>query len=37
MTVTITCDHRNIYGADAAKFLKDLADVIENQTDSLLL
>ncbi len=25
MTVTITCDHRHIYGADAAEFLKDLA------------
>ena len=25
MTVTITCDHRHIYGADAADFLKDLA------------
>ena len=24
MTVTITCDHRHIYGADAAEFLKDL-------------
>lgn len=25
MTVTVTCDHRHIYGADAAMFLKDLA------------
>lgn len=25
MSVTITCDHRHIYGADAAKVLKDLA------------
>ena len=25
MIVTITCDHRHIYGADAAEFLKDLA------------
>lgn len=25
MTVTITCDHRHIYGADAATFLQDLA------------
>ena len=24
MTVTITCDHRHIYGADAAEFLRDL-------------
>ena len=30
MTVTITCDHRHIYGADAAEFLKDLADLLEN-------
>ena len=30
MTVTITCDHRHISGADAAMFLKDLANVIEN-------
>lgn len=37
MTVTMTCDHRNIYGADAAKFLKDLANIIENETQSLLL
>jgi pyruvate dehydrogenase E2 component (dihydrolipoamide acetyltransferase) len=37
MTVTITCDHRNIYGADAAAFLKDLADKIENDTASLTL
>ena len=25
MTIKITCDHRHIYGADAAEFLKDLA------------
>jgi pyruvate dehydrogenase E2 component (dihydrolipoamide acetyltransferase) len=25
MIVTLTCDHRHIYGADAAEFLKDLA------------
>jgi len=37
MTVTLTCDHRHIYGADAAKFLKDLADIIENETMSLLM
>jgi len=37
MTVTVTCDHRHIYGADAAKFLQDLADIIENDTQSLLL
>ena len=28
MIVTITCDHRHIYGADAAEFLKDLAGII---------
>mmetsp|Transcript_5768 Transcript_5768/g.8022 ORF Transcript_5768/g.8022 Transcript_5768/m.8022 type:complete len:528 (+) Transcript_5768:30-1613(+) len=37
MTVTITCDHRHIYGADAAEFLKDLADLLENQTQSLTM
>jgi len=37
MTVTITCDHRHIYGADAALFLKDLAQLIESDTNSLLL
>ena len=36
MTVTITCDHRNIYGADAAKFHKDLARIIEEEPQSLL-
>ena len=36
MTVTLTCDHRHIYGADAAKFLVDLADLIENDAISLL-
>jgi pyruvate dehydrogenase E2 component (dihydrolipoamide acetyltransferase) len=37
MTVTITCDHRHIYGADAAEFLKDLADLIENNSQSLTM
>jgi pyruvate dehydrogenase E2 component (dihydrolipoamide acetyltransferase) len=37
MTVTITCDHRHIYGADAAEFLKDLADYIENKTHELVM
>jgi pyruvate dehydrogenase E2 component (dihydrolipoamide acetyltransferase) len=31
MSVTLTCDHRQIYGADAALFLKTLADIMENQ------
>lgn len=37
MTVTVTCDHRHIYGAQAAEFLADLADLLENNVDSLLL
>ena len=37
MIVTITCDHRHIYGADAAEFLKDLADLIENKSHSLTM
>ena len=37
MTVTLTCDHRHIYGADAAKFLVDLAEIIETDTMSLLM
>lgn len=37
MQVNLTCDHRHIYGAHAAAFLKDLADLIENQPESLTL
>lgn len=37
MQVNITCDHRIIYGADAAAFLKDLSNVIENNPQSLTL
>jgi pyruvate dehydrogenase E2 component (dihydrolipoamide acetyltransferase) len=37
MQVNLTCDHRIIYGADAAAFLKDLADIIENHPQSLTL
>lgn len=33
MSVTLTCDHRQIYGADAALFLKTLADIMENKLD----
>ena len=29
MELTITCDHRHIYGADAAMFMKTLAGIIE--------
>jgi len=37
MQVNITCDHRIIYGAHAAAFLKDLATLIENNAQSLTL
>ncbi|HBB30458.1 MAG TPA: branched-chain alpha-keto acid dehydrogenase subunit E2 [Cyanobacteria bacterium UBA8803] len=37
MQVNITCDHRIIYGADAAAFLKDLAKLIETNPQSLTL
>jgi len=37
MTVTITCDHRHIYGADAAEFLKTFADLLENNCARLML
>mmetsp|Transcript_9382 Transcript_9382/g.13486 ORF Transcript_9382/g.13486 Transcript_9382/m.13486 type:complete len:657 (+) Transcript_9382:137-2107(+) len=35
MTVTLTCDHRQIYGADAALFLKELANIMENKLEAL--
>ena len=37
MSVNITCDHRIIYGADAAAFLQDLAKLIETEPQSLTL
>ena len=37
MQVNITCDHRVIYGADAASFLQDLAKLIETSPQSLTL
>ena len=37
MTVTITCDHRHIYGAHAAAFLKDLAELIQFNPNSLAM
>ncbi len=37
MQVNMTADHRIIYGADSAAFLKDLADLIENDARSLTL
>ncbi|MEA5575763.1 dihydrolipoamide acetyltransferase family protein [Anabaena sp. UHCC 0451] len=37
MKVNITCDHRIIYGAHAAAFLQDLAQLIETNPQSLTL
>ncbi|NEQ06367.1 MAG: 2-oxo acid dehydrogenase subunit E2 [Moorea sp. SIO4E2] len=37
MQVNITCDHRIIYGTDAAAFLQDLAKLIETEPQSLTL
>lgn len=37
MQVNITCDHRIIYGADAAGFLQDLAKLIETNPQSLTM
>ncbi len=37
MSVTITCDHRIIYGAHAAAFLQDLAQLMENDPQSLTM
>lgn len=37
MKVNITCDHRLIYGADAAAFLKDLATLLENNPEAMAL
>jgi pyruvate dehydrogenase E2 component (dihydrolipoamide acetyltransferase) len=37
MQVNMTSDHRVIYGADAANFLKDLALLLETNTQSLTL
>jgi pyruvate dehydrogenase E2 component (dihydrolipoamide acetyltransferase) len=37
MKVNITCDHRIIYGAQSAAFLKDLATLIETNPQSLTL
>ncbi len=35
MQVNLTADHRVVYGADGASFLKDLAYLIENKPESL--
>ena len=37
MQVNLTADHRVIYGADGAAFLKDLAELIELRPESLAL
>jgi pyruvate dehydrogenase E2 component (dihydrolipoamide acetyltransferase) len=37
MIVNITCDHRHIYGAQAADFLRDLANLLENDVTQLVL
>jgi pyruvate dehydrogenase E2 component (dihydrolipoamide acetyltransferase) len=37
MQVNLTADHRVIYGADGAAFLKDLAALIESRPESLAL
>ena len=37
MQVNLTADHRVIYGADGAAFLKDLAELIETRVESLAL
>jgi len=36
MTVTLTCDHRQIYGADAALFLKEFSAVMGSPEELLL-
>lgn len=37
MKVTVTCDHRHIYGAQAAEFLRELARIIESDVETLLM
>lgn len=36
MSITLTCDHRQIYGADGALFLKTLAEIMEDPLKTLL-
>jgi len=36
MQVNLTADHRIIYGADGAAFLKELAYIIENEPETLV-
>jgi pyruvate dehydrogenase E2 component (dihydrolipoamide acetyltransferase) len=35
MTITLTCDHRQIYGSDAAIFLRTLKSIMENELDKV--
>ncbi|KAL3923750.1 MAG: hypothetical protein SGILL_001474 [Bacillariaceae sp.] len=35
MTITLTADHRQIYGSDSAMFLKTLKNIMENEVDKL--
>jgi len=35
MTITLTCDHRQIYGSDAALFLRTLKSIMENDVDEI--
>jgi pyruvate dehydrogenase E2 component (dihydrolipoamide acetyltransferase) len=35
MTITLTCDHRQIYGSDAALFLRTLKSIMENDVDKI--
>ncbi|CAN8076885.1 unnamed protein product [Agarophyton chilense] len=37
MKVTLTADHRHIYGTDGAEFLKDLAHLIEHDVTELVM
>lgn len=37
MSVTLTADHRHIYGADGAKFLQDLTSLIESDVTELVM
>ncbi|KEG01195.1 pyruvate dehydrogenase E2 component (dihydrolipoamide acetyltransferase) [Plasmodium vinckei vinckei] len=35
--MTLTCDHRHIYGSHAATFMNDLANIIENNINNIFL
>lgn len=35
--MTLTCDHRHIYGSHAATFMNDLANIIENNIMDIFL